>query len=80
MLTIDALQLQLPPGFEHRAERIARLVAEALGALAPRDSATLDDVVLPPLAFAPHAGDADIAAGIAGALQAQLAAPAGGER
>lgn len=30
MLTIDSLQLSLPPGFEHRADAIVRLVGREL--------------------------------------------------
>jgi len=74
VLTIDTLSLRLPAGFEHRAERIARLLADALAGVAPGSSATFERLALPPIAIAPGAGDAQIAAGIAGAVRHQLAA------
>jgi hypothetical protein len=59
VLTIDTLRLQLPAGFEGRAERIGRLLGDAL--------ARID-------AGAPGASDFDVAAGIASSVSRQIAA------
>jgi len=76
VLTIDTLRLQLPAGFEHRAERIARLVADVLAradlGLAGADLA-LDRVALPPIAIAGGASDFEIATGIAGTVRQEIA-------
>ena len=77
MLTIDALRLQLPAGFERRAERIGRLLGDALvridvGVLGAE--LTLDRLVLPPITIAPGASDYDVAAGIASLVCQQIAA------
>jgi hypothetical protein len=76
VLTIDTLRLQLPAGFAHRAERIARLVAEALAridtGLAGADLA-LDRLALPPIAIAGAASDGEIAAGIASSVRQEIA-------
>lgn len=74
MLTIDTLSLRLPAGFEHRAERIGRLLGDALARLAPGSSIALDRLALPPFAIAPGASDVSIAAGIAASVHRQLAA------
>jgi hypothetical protein len=75
VLTIDTLRIQLPAGFEHRAERIGRLVGEALARIEPAASRALDRLALPAIAIAPTASDAEIAAGIADSVRHQLAAP-----
>lgn len=65
MWTIDQLRLVLPPGFEHRAERIARRVADELADLpAPRDL-ELRTLALPALEIGAGAGDREIAGRIA---------------
>ena len=74
MLTIDTLSLRLPAGFEHRAERIGRLLGDALARLEYRSSIALDRLVLPPIAIAPGASDVDVATGIAASVHRQLAA------
>lgn len=68
MWTIDQLRLVLPPGFEHRAERIARRVAEELSDLpVPRDL-SLKSLSVPSLKVAPNAQDGEIAGRIAQAI------------
>jgi hypothetical protein len=77
VLTIDTLRLQLPTGFEHRAERISRLVGDALARIdlgAPGTDLALDRLALPPIAIAPGASDFEVAAGIASSVRQQIAA------
>ena len=77
MLTIDTLRLQLPAGFERRAERIGRLLGDALARIdtgAPGAELTLDRLALPPITIAPGASDFDVAAGIAASVHHQIAA------
>ena len=76
MLTIGALSLQLPAGFERRAERIGRLLGDALVRIdvgAPGAELTLDRLALPPITIAPGASDYDVAAGIASSVRQQIA-------
>jgi hypothetical protein len=76
VLTIDTLRLQLPAGFERRAERIGRLLGDALARIdtgAPGDL-TLDRLAPPPITIAPGASDFDVAAGIASSVCHQIAA------
>jgi len=56
VLTIDTLSLRLPAGFEHRAERIGRLLGDGLASLAHRSSIALDRLALPPISIAPVTG------------------------
>ncbi|MFY0568249.1 hypothetical protein ACN28E_31060 [Archangium lansingense] len=74
MLSIDALSLQLPAGFEHRAQAIAHLVGRELASLSlPASlSLSLPRLVVPPLTVDPAAPDAQVAAHIAGAIRAEL--------
>lgn len=71
MWTIDQLRLVLPPGFEHRAERIARRVAAELSDL-PVPSGlrdvSLKSLAVPPLNISPNAQDGEIAGSIARAI------------
>jgi len=76
VLTIGALSLQLPAGFERRAERIGRLLGDALVRIdvgAPGTELTLDRLALPPITIAPGASDYDVAAGIASSVRQQIA-------
>lgn len=71
MWTIDQLRLTLPAGFEHRAERIARRVAEELSALPVEGSVSLRSLSLPPLEIGiggMAASDGDVARLIARAI------------
>ena len=77
MLTIDTLRLQLPAGFERRAERIGRLLGDALAQIdtgAVGAELTLDRLALPPITIARGASDFDVAAGIASSVRQQIAA------
>jgi len=76
VLTIDTLRLQLPAGFERRAERIGRLLGDALARIdtgATGADLTLDRLALPPITIAPGASDFDVAAGIASSVRQQIA-------
>ena len=74
MMRIDALSLQPPAGFEHRAQAIAHLVARELASLSlpAGTSASLPRLVVPPLTVDPKATDAQVATHIAGAIRAEL--------
>ena len=77
MLTIDTLRLQLPAGFEGRAERIGRLLGDALARIdtgAPAAGLTLERLALPRITIAPGASDFDVAAGIANSVSRRIAA------
>jgi hypothetical protein len=75
VLTIDTLRLQLPAGFEHRAERIGRLLGDALARIEAGSPIALGRLALPAIAIARDASDADVVAGIADSVRHQLAAP-----
>jgi hypothetical protein len=78
MWTIDQLRLVLPPGFEHRAERIARRVAEELADLpVPRDL-SLKSLSVPSVNVAPNAQDGEIASQIAGSIARSIASSVAG--
>jgi hypothetical protein len=73
MWTIDQLRLVLPPGLEHRAERIARRVAEELADLpAPRDL-SLKSLSVPSVNVSPNAQDGEIAGSIARSIASSVA-------
>jgi hypothetical protein len=77
VLTIGTLRLQLPAGFERRAERIGRLLGDALARIdtgAPGADLTLDRLALPPITIAPGGSDFDVAASIASSVRHQIAA------
>ena len=77
MLTIDILRLQLPAGFERRAEHFGRLLGDALARIdtgAGGADLTLDRLALPLITIAPGASDFDVAAGIATSVHHQIAA------
>jgi hypothetical protein len=71
-LTIDRLQLQLPAGFEHRADSIARRLVEELARLAWSESASAPQVNVPAQTVQPVWSDQQIAMHLAVALQAQI--------
>jgi hypothetical protein len=74
VLTIDTLRLQLPAGFEHRAERIGRLLGDALAQIDAGADLALDRLALPPIQVAPGASDADVARTIAHSVRHQIVA------
>jgi len=76
VLTIDTLRLQLPAGFERRAEQIGRLLGGALTQIdtdAPGADLTLDQVALPPITISPGANDFEVAVGITSWVRQQIA-------
>ena len=76
MLTIDTLRIQLPAGFEGRAERIGRLLGDALARIdtgAPGAELALERLAPPPITIAPGASDFDVAA-VASSVSRQIAA------
>lgn len=72
MLKIDRLRLTLPSGYEARAERIARLVADELASLQLQGSAQFDRLALPAIEVGPRATDRQVASSIAGAMAPHL--------
>ena len=75
MLTIDTLRLQLPAGFEHRAERIGRLLGDALARIdTGAGDIMLDQLAVPPIQLATGASDADVARTIAHSVHHQIVA------
>lgn len=80
MISIDRLRLTLPAGFDGRADRVARRVAEELAGLPQPDSRRLARLTLPPMTLDPRLGDREIARRIATAIHERLSAPdAGGD-
>ena len=72
MLKIDRLRLSLPAGFETRADRIARLVADELAALPLQGDANLDRLALPTVEVGPRATDRQVASSIASSMASHL--------
>lgn len=72
MIEIGRLRLQLPAGFEHRGETIARLVGQALAKQTMVDTLTLERLSVDPLQITPCQSDAQVAHQIAGAIGRQL--------
>jgi hypothetical protein len=72
MLKIDRLRLSLPPGYESRADRIARLVADELAALPLQGDAHFDRLTLPTVEVGPRATDRQVASSIASGMAAHL--------
>ena len=64
MLSVERLHLQLPAGFEHRAEGIARLVGEKLATVPIKTSVTLDRLSLKPVRIGENATNQQIAQNI----------------
>ena len=65
MLSIDRLSLRLPPGMEHRARDIVRLLADRLATLPLSESRRIERLVVPTLDVNPAHSDGQIAARIA---------------
>jgi hypothetical protein len=63
--TFDQLRLVLPAGFEHRAEGIARRVAEELAGLPAPADVSLRSLSLPPIEIQAGTSDRQIAGQIA---------------
>jgi hypothetical protein len=73
MWSIERLRLELPAGYEHRADRIAQLLARELEAVAAPGDVRLDELRLPPIEIDPAAGDSEIAWRIARGMVQSLA-------
>lgn len=71
-LTVDRFSLQLPPGFEHRADTIARRVGDELSRLPWSGDYELDHLQLAPQTVRPEQSDHQIAAQIARAIYSQI--------
>jgi hypothetical protein len=80
MLSIGRLRLALPPGFEGRAGRIARLVGDELAGRLPlaAGAVRLDRLAVPPVRLAPGASDRQVAGAVAAAIAAGLHSGGGG--
>lgn len=72
MLKIDRLRLSLPPGYESRADRIARIVADELAALPFQGDAHFDRLILPTIEVGQRATDRQVATSIASSMAAHL--------
>ena len=72
MLKIDRLRISLPAGFEARAERIARLVADELAGLPIQGDAKFDRLALPTVEVGPRASDRQVASSIASGMASRL--------
>lgn len=71
-LTIDRLSLQLPPGFEHRADAIARRLGDELARLPWSGTYEQNHIQLPPQQVQREHTDRQIAAQIARAIHGQI--------
>ncbi len=82
MLEIDRLRLQLPAGFERRAPRISRLLAEHLAQSQQTRNLSLQRLRAGPIRVAAGDSDRQVARAIARSIEGAIAAqPAtGGER
>ena len=73
MLHIDKITLRLSPGFEGRAESIARLIGERLAEMKmPGRGGRIDHMVIGPLDISPGRSDTDIASMIGENLIGQV--------
>ncbi len=71
-IEIHALNLQLPSGFERRAEAIAREMARELSRMPLAHSLELSSMTVPPVNFTGGDTDKVIARRIAGAIHRQI--------
>ena len=72
MLKIDRLRLSLPAGYESRADRIARLVADELAGLQLQGDAHFDRLALPTVEVGSNASNREVASRIASSMAAHL--------
>ena len=73
MIRIDLMRLRLPAGYEHRADRIARAVADELGREPVPASAEIASLEAAPVTVPGAASDGDVAREIAGSIRAAMA-------
>ncbi len=71
---IGQLQLQLPPGFEQRAQRIGRLVGEALAGFVSMPPGRMEHLRVGPVAVEAHFSDQRVAQQIAQSIHAAIQA------
>jgi hypothetical protein len=76
--TFDQLRLVLPAGFEHRAEGIARRVAEELAGLPAPGDVSLRSLSLPPIEIQAGTSDREIAGRIVRSIAMTAGAVGGG--
>lgn len=69
---IGHLRLNLPAGFEARAQRLGRLLGEALAARTDLPAGQIEQLGVGPLHIDPRRSDRAIAEHIAGAIHAAL--------
>ena len=70
--TVDRLSLRLPPGFEHRADTIARGVGDELARLPWPGDYHLDHLQIAPQTVRPEQSNHQIAAQIARAIHSRI--------
>jgi hypothetical protein len=75
MLTIDHLRLSLPSGFEGRADRIARLVADELATAPMAQSAQIDRLDVPAVEIGAQSSDRQVATAIAARITSSVGGP-----
>ena len=61
MLIIDHLRMQLPAGFEHRAENIARLIGDDLASFESKESQHYKQLAIGPIRLTADESDLEIA-------------------
>ncbi|MGD9949707.1 MAG: hypothetical protein AB7U29_14695 [Desulfobulbus sp.] len=71
-IEIGQLRLELPPGFEKRAQRIGRLVGEALAAYSTLPAGRIDHLRVGPVAVETHLSDLRVAQRIADSIHAAI--------
>jgi hypothetical protein len=72
MLTIDRMRLSLPEGFDHRGERIGRLVADKLTGVSLKTSLCVERLCVPPVQAHPAFSDEQVAHQVAMAICGRL--------
>ena len=72
MLTIERLNMRLPPGFEHRAADIAHELASQLSGLGITKAQYINRLALPPITVHAQATNQQIAHSMAAAIQSGI--------
>lgn len=75
MLIIDRMRLNLPEGFDHRGERIGRLVAHKLAGMSLKTSLHVERLSVPPVQGHPACTDEQVARQVVMAIHGRLAKP-----
>ena len=71
-ISIERIQLQLPAGFEQRAETIARLLGDELGQLNWQGNYRIGQLAVAPQVVSPQHSDGQIAGQLAQSIHAQV--------